>query len=115
VGCLGLPRRSTVVTPVPSHNPSVVGSSPTCPTGISAGQELAIRRIPPEIIPEQGYVAHLWHIRNLNPPVVASSGTYPTHVCAGQAPKLPPGTLRGKGLWHICGTGPSGIDGTPQR
>jgi len=92
-----------------SHNPSAVGSSPTCPTGVSAGHRPAIRRTPLEIIPGQSLVAH----QELESAGRGSSGTCPTHVCAGQAPRLPPGTLRGQGLWHICGTRPSRIDGTP--
>jgi hypothetical protein len=42
-----------------SHNPSVQGSSPCCPTGVSAAQlGLGQASLNP---PEHGPVAHLWH------------------------------------------------------
>ena len=77
--------------PRATHNPSAVGSSPTCPTGVSAAQRLAIRLLPLEIIPEQGRVAHLWHIRNLNPPVAGSSGTCP--VTSAQVKRIESGLI----------------------
>jgi hypothetical protein len=58
-------------------------------------------------------VAHLWHIRNLNPPVVVRAGPAPLTSAQVKRLRLPPGTVRGEGLWHICGTRPSLIDGTP--
>ena len=69
----------------------------------------------PEITPERGYVAHLWHIKKPESAGRGSSGTCPTHVFAGQAPEIPPGPFGGKGLWHIYGTRPNEVDETPQR
>src|SRR5450759_3276448 len=82
-----------------SHNPSAVGSSPTCPTGVSAAQRLAIRLLPLEIIPEQGRVAHLWHIRNLNPPVAGSE------VCCSHRTVTQEGRISPEEEGSLCRTG----------
>jgi len=83
-----------------SHNPSAVGSSPTCPTGVSAGHRPAIRRTPLEIIPGQSLVAHLWHIRNLNPPVVVRAGPAPLTSAQVKRPGSRPGPFGAR----ACGT-----------
>jgi len=83
-----------------THNPSAVGSSPTCPTGVSAGHRLAIRPGPPEVIAEQGHVAHLWHIRNLNPPVVVRAGPAPLTSAQVKRPGSRPGPFGAR----ACGT-----------
>ncbi len=66
----------------------------------SSRQRLAIRRPAPEIIPEQGDAAHLWHVKKLESAGRGSSGGCRAHVCAGQVPKIPLGTVGGQ----ACGT-----------
>jgi len=93
-------RPSVQVRPAPPVFPQVTACDPTHASGDH-----------PWAVACGTFVAH----QELESAGRGSSGTCPTHVCAGQAPRLPPGTLRGEGLWHICGTRPSRIDGTPQR
>jgi hypothetical protein len=47
----------------------------------------------------------------LNPPVAGSSGTCPATSAQVKRRRSRQGPHGGKGLWHICGTGPSGIEG----
>jgi hypothetical protein len=67
-------------------------------------QRLAIRRTPPEIIPEQGYVAHLWHIKKLESAGRRFERDLPSHVCAGQTPRVRPHPVRNCPRAGPCGT-----------
>ena len=97
-----------------SHNPSAVSSSPTCPTGVSAGQRPATGPTEPSRARAPGsvFVPHReWGV--WNPPVVSLTETASIPVRAGQTPDTPassrPEPSTGKDLvahsWHS----PSGI------
>jgi hypothetical protein len=97
-----------------THNPSAVGSSPTCPTGVSAGQRPATGPTEPSRAGAPGsvFVPHReWGV--WNPPVVSLTETASIPVRAGQTPDTPassrPEPFTGRDLvahsWHS----PSGI------